>query len=205
MEFTGKSDIKDNSRICEFHFAECQFEAKREDGRRLLKPNAIPDLLNKENCPCVSVIHKDKPRQESKMIETESSSKNPHCGLFSAIQHEYNDELSNTADNCSSEIEDLLTNNSSNDQQLIKNLRASLKKVARERNKYKKDLENMREGLQNIYNDDQLKYIKNRNARGQLWSENTMTKAIKLYLACGTRGYEKFAFPKSPNNSTSTS
>ncbi|KAL1493662.1 hypothetical protein ABEB36_009360 [Hypothenemus hampei] len=65
MEFTGKSDIKDNSRICEFHFSESQFEAKREDGRRLLKPNAIPDLLNKENCPCVSVTHEDKPRQET--------------------------------------------------------------------------------------------------------------------------------------------
>ncbi|XP_029154861.1 52 kDa repressor of the inhibitor of the protein kinase-like isoform X1 [Nylanderia fulva] len=43
------TDPKGNSRLCEFHFDDSQFEDKRQDGRRKLKPNAIPTIfLNKE-------------------------------------------------------------------------------------------------------------------------------------------------------------
>ncbi|XP_063931127.1 uncharacterized protein LOC135143181 [Zophobas morio] len=34
----GRDDLNDNSRICELHFSEQQFEAKRADGRKLLRP-----------------------------------------------------------------------------------------------------------------------------------------------------------------------
>ncbi|KAL1498382.1 hypothetical protein ABEB36_009189 [Hypothenemus hampei] len=34
LEFTGKNDLSDNSKICEFHFSEEQFETQRKDGRK---------------------------------------------------------------------------------------------------------------------------------------------------------------------------
>lgn len=43
-------DPKGDSRLCELHFDDSQFESKRQDGRRKLKPNAIPTIfINKEN------------------------------------------------------------------------------------------------------------------------------------------------------------
>ncbi|CAL1680856.1 unnamed protein product [Lasius platythorax] len=41
---------KGDSRLCEFHFDDFQFENKRQDGRRKLKPNAIPTIfINKDS------------------------------------------------------------------------------------------------------------------------------------------------------------
>nr|XP_054926326.1 THAP domain-containing protein 1-like [Dermacentor andersoni] len=39
-------NVNDNSRICERHFEEDQFEGKRKDGRRLLKSTAVPTLFD---------------------------------------------------------------------------------------------------------------------------------------------------------------
>lgn len=39
---------KGDLRLCEFHFDDSQFENKRQDGRRKLKPNAIPTIFINE-------------------------------------------------------------------------------------------------------------------------------------------------------------
>ncbi|XP_071579535.1 uncharacterized protein [Temnothorax nylanderi] len=39
---------KENSRLCEFHFDDSQFEGGRQDGWRKLKPNAIPTIFVNE-------------------------------------------------------------------------------------------------------------------------------------------------------------
>ncbi|KAL1505179.1 hypothetical protein ABEB36_004801 [Hypothenemus hampei] len=40
-----------NSRLCSDHFEPNQYEQNRQDGRKLLKPNAIPTLFQVPNPP----------------------------------------------------------------------------------------------------------------------------------------------------------
>ncbi|XP_012530428.2 THAP domain-containing protein 2 [Monomorium pharaonis] len=60
---------KEYSRLCEFHFDDSQFENKRQDGRRKLKPNAIPTIfINEKN---INEVLQDKTKVLQE--ETESS------------------------------------------------------------------------------------------------------------------------------------
>lgn len=107
---------------------------------------------------------------------------------------------------CFPEVDPLLdqTNIVEESQTLIENLRNALRKALRERNKYKKALESCVNNLQGTLNEDQIQFIQTGTARGQLWSEDTMTKALKLYLACGAKGYEEIRRQKLPYPSIRT-
>ncbi|XP_063920322.1 uncharacterized protein LOC135135231 [Zophobas morio] len=187
----GRDDLNDNSRICELHFSEQQFEAKRADGRKLLRPNAVPDVLNKNVGACVSMDDCTPltTARENEIFELESCSNNENVNV-----------------GCFPEVDSLLdqTNIVEEFQTLIENLRNALRKALRERNKYKKALENCVNNLQGTLNEDQIQFIQTGTARGQLWSEDTMTKALKLYLACGAKGYEEIRRQKLPYPSIRT-
>nr|XP_012216960.1 PREDICTED: THAP domain-containing protein 4-like [Linepithema humile] len=43
----------ETSRLCEKHFEDSQFEARRADGWKKLKPNAIPTLFDIPNPPSI--------------------------------------------------------------------------------------------------------------------------------------------------------
>lgn len=42
-----------------------------------------------------------------------------------------------------------------------------------------------------IFNEDQQIFLTYRNQRGATWSEQTISKALKLYVACGQKGYDE--------------
>lgn len=54
---------------------------------------------------------------------------------------------------------------------------------------YKRKYEQKEERLEKVFNPDQLQFLKTGSHRGTKWSEETVTKAIKLYLVCGEKGY----------------
>lgn len=165
------------------HFSQKQFEIHRLDRRKLLKHTAVPDLLQKQNRSRGFKNDTGTTKNEPflRNPEVEFVAVHPVCNSYTT-----NIDMDNS---CSPDRENSLINASV--QQSINDLRTNLKKVMRERNAYKKDLDNILDGLHNQYNEDQINYVLHGNARGQIWSEDTMTRAIKLYLSCGKTGYEE--------------
>lgn len=75
---------------------------------------------------------------------------------------------------------------------LIEKLRDKLRKTLRKCAFYKKKLEQKSStNLEKIFTEDQLKYLETGTCRGASWSEESITKGLKLYMACGTTGYEE--------------
>lgn len=45
--------------------------------------------------------------------------------------------------------------------------------------------------LEIVFNKDQRNFMIYKTQRGTSWSADTITKALKLYVACGQKGYEE--------------
>lgn len=52
------------------------------------------------------------------------------------------------------------------------------------KNKYKK-------ALQHVFNEDQIQYLISNTKRIKHWRNDTLQRAFKLKLSCGTNGYEE--------------
>lgn len=76
-------------------------------------------------------------------------------------------------------------------EQHIKKLKKSLNKVIVERNVFKKKLQKRDTRFNAIFNKDQRDFIAQNTQRGASWSAETITKALKLYAACGQKGYDE--------------
>jgi hypothetical protein len=94
-------------------------------------------------------------------------------------------------DNIETEISEILANNDlhQQSQNYIEELKRALRKVGKKCSMYKRKYEQKEERLAQVFNHDQLQFLKTGSHRGTKWSEETVTKAIKLYLACGEKGY----------------
>lgn len=73
----------------------------------------------------------------------------------------------------------------------IKKLKKSLNKTVVEHNILKKKLQKRYVRFNEIFNEDQKDFITRKTQRGTSWSADTITKALKLYAACGQKGYEE--------------
>lgn len=73
----------------------------------------------------------------------------------------------------------------------IKKLKKSLNKTVVERNILKRKLQKRYVRFNEIFNEDQKDFIMRKTQRGTSWSADTITKALKLYAACGQKGYEE--------------
>ncbi|XP_037528690.1 peroxynitrite isomerase THAP4 [Rhipicephalus sanguineus] len=81
----------DSTKICELHFEDSQFEANRQDGRRLLKCTAIPTLfdfmLGRKDVQTQCAVHMDikttqaniRPHTRSTCIQTKALMKDVEC------------------------------------------------------------------------------------------------------------------------------
>jgi hypothetical protein len=89
-------------------------------------------------------------------------------------------------------------------QYYIEELKRVLRKVVKKCSMYKRKYEQKEERLAKVFNHDQLQILKTGSHRGTKWSEETVTKAIKLYLACGEKGYTELREQNLPypNNRT---
>lgn len=55
----------------------------------------------------------------------------------------------------------------------------------------KKKLRQVNSMFNTVFNKDQRYFIAHGNHRGVSWSTNTITKALRLYVACGQKEYEE--------------
>lgn len=90
------------------------------------------------------------------------------------------------------------TSNEISDEEHIKRLKIALQKKMKEcrllKNKLQqKDTQLQQAGTQfeNIFTKDQRYFLVNRTQRGASWSDETITKGLKLYVACGEKGYQE--------------
>ncbi|KAL1509010.1 hypothetical protein ABEB36_003818 [Hypothenemus hampei] len=182
VRFINRSDLTSNSRICEAHFSEKQYEQKRQDKRKKLKNMAYPDILVTPN------KRKREEEDESQLIEKSISH-----DYKKAMYEERNDSESQ---NYSDIVEDsaFAENLSKNDEKLniIKQLRNELKLTKEKLRRCKKKLQEEKRGnINTFFNTDQMEFLKRRQIRGSSWSEDTLLRALKLYMACGTTGYNE--------------
>jgi hypothetical protein len=109
-------------------------------------------------------------------------------------------------DNAETEISELLANSDLHQpsQYYIEELKRVLRKVGKKCSMYKRKYEQKEERLAKVFNHDQLQFLKTGSHRGTKWSEETVTRAIKLYLACGEKGYTELREQNLPypNNRT---
>lgn len=74
----------------------------------------------------------------------------------------------------------------------IRKLRKALKNKMRECNILKKKLREKNLNFEKVFNADQQYFITHCHQRGSSgWSAQTINKALKLYVACGRKGYKE--------------
>lgn len=73
----------------------------------------------------------------------------------------------------------------------IAKLKKELRRAWQKCYNYKRQLTRKMENFNKVFNDDQLQYLSVGSHRGVKWSHETITKALKLYMACGEKGYEE--------------
>lgn len=190
------------------HFSDAQFENKRLDGKRKLKPNAVPDLLPKKLSP--NFVTEE--QNETYIVPDISPIKSENSLDDTLVKNEENifeyemlatDEpqptvVKNETNNFECEEKSFEAEEThevaftlQQQQQMIQSLRERLEKAMRERCYFKNEVKKMENNLRSCFNMDQIYYLKHGNSRGHLWSDETMENAMKLYDLCGGRGYEE--------------
>lgn len=86
----------------------------------------------------------------------------------------------------------------------ITKLKKTLRQTMRKCSILKKKLKRKNINFKNIFNADQQYFITYDKQRGSSWSTNTMNKALRLYVACGRKGYEEMLRQKMPYPSIRT-
>lgn len=87
---------------------------------------------------------------------------------------------------------------------VVQHLRKKVKALSIKCHLYEKKLKRNSGKLETIFNKDQLQYLENMKCRGSSWSDDTIEKSLKLYLACGPTGYDELKRQKLPYPSRRT-
>lgn len=77
------------------------------------------------------------------------------------------------------------------DEKYVIKLRETMYKLRHQNKILKRKLRRRDMKFEKIFNEDQHKFLTSNTQRGASWSSNTMTKALRLYMACGQKGYEE--------------
>lgn len=153
------------------HFEDDQFELNRLDNRKLLKWNAIPTLRT-----AIPLKSQGVKRKLSGNIIFILLHVIAHYPLFA----DEGDPLA--------EINDI-----SEQQNLdqLKHLQDELNNTKTTVATLEHQLNDLEKQFTCIFTEDQIHIMKYGNHRAKEWSDKTIQRAFKLYMACGTKGYEE--------------
>lgn len=96
------------------------------------------------------------------------------------------------------------TSNIISEKEQIKHLQRTLKKTLRQCSHLKRKLRKRNVNFHKVFTEDQVNFIAKNTQRGASWSIETINKALKLYVACGQKGYEEMRRQKLPYPSIRT-
>ncbi|XP_025261910.1 uncharacterized protein LOC105250527 isoform X2 [Camponotus floridanus] len=240
LQLIGKNTLGKRAAICEVHFGEDQFEKNRKDGRKLLRPFAVPNLLyntnneeedNSEKAKSSNVIDVKDIVLHNEIIlrykEDENNAnninENSNVNFCGNVNDDNKTDISRHPETTDVEI---FKKNESNhniyDEQYVTNLKKTLTKIQMQCNIWKRKLrksnailkiartfkktlgktkmkcnilkKRLRKSnaiLETVFNKDQRNFMIYNTQKGTSWSADTITKALKLYVACGQKGYEE--------------
>lgn len=77
------------------------------------------------------------------------------------------------------------------DKNYVSKLIKTIRKTAAQNRIIKKKFRETNAKLNAVLNKDQIYSITHDHHKGKSWSANTINKALKLYVACGQKGYEE--------------
>ncbi|KAJ3657075.1 hypothetical protein Zmor_016106 [Zophobas morio] len=170
IKFINRKNLPARASVCEAHFEETQFETQRTDGRRLLKWNAVPTLKCK--IPESAQIYS---------IDTEGP----------LVTEDVNNELENSTQKSPNTAEstagDLNFVTNLQFQRLKNELQAAQHKIRQ----LEKKINNLKGNFKKAFSEDQVHYLEIGGHRGVEWSDESINKALRLYMACGAKGYEE--------------
>ncbi|XP_072765779.1 uncharacterized protein [Anoplolepis gracilipes] len=90
------------------------------------------------------------------------------------------------------------------DENYVKKLRKTLRKIVAQSHILKKKFRETNTKFNAVLNKDQIYLITHDHHKGKSWSANTIIKALKLYVACGQKGYKEvrkqLPYPMGPQN-----
>lgn len=70
-------------------------------------------------------------------------------------------------------------------------LKKQLKAARKQVNDLENKIKNLSDKYRNFFNKDRVEFLLKGNHRGSEWSNETIDKGLRLYMACGARGYEE--------------
>ncbi|XP_018399468.1 PREDICTED: uncharacterized protein LOC108777155 [Cyphomyrmex costatus] len=184
LELIGKKTLSETAVVCEVHFDNNQFENNREDGRKLLRPFSKPNLLQKH-------IAEDKDKEEN-------NSRNPEFSSDVEVIQFCECEINTTTNIINASQYEMYNT------KYIESLKLNLKRAKRLCNQLKAKLQKRQANFDKVFNIDQRKCIARSSYRGISWSARTINKALKLYVACGQKGYEEICRQNLPYPSIRT-
>ncbi|KAL1493186.1 hypothetical protein ABEB36_011290 [Hypothenemus hampei] len=218
LQLLNQPQLHKEARICECHFSEDQFESKRLDGKKLLKPFAIPDLLSSidvENTR--KSVENDVPMSSTyseitEMQTAQSTERSENDMSLESTQETSNSSINNSIEKDAlgnesneDELNDQLETLLENSEDVLNSLKQTIKSLSRKCRRYEKKLQHRENTiLESIFNEDQLQFLETDKRKGTKWSDDTITKGLKLYLACGTEGYTELLRQKLPYPSIRT-
>lgn len=177
--------------LCNIHFAADMWEKARVDGKQKLKSTAIPTIFQRKNKDMISSDN----GQCSAAINTEDRPESEHEDVSSTLLVEecINDEVEiathvseapKTGD-LKMIIEKLQKSN--------RMLQKRIKKLTYEKRKLTVENRSLKanKSVNKLLNKDQERALHQKTVRGCKWSDDTMRKAIRLKLSCGSSGYEE--------------
>ncbi|XP_049524035.1 uncharacterized protein LOC125945789 [Dermacentor silvarum] len=207
----------DTTKICELHFEQDQFELNRQDGRRLLKWNALPTLFDYRHYTRLSFAHQfynyyffifaarpshRKPPCQRTLPTTlvvdapqSSPAAEGDCDSSESDNTEQNKNVRQSTDVFSlqpseliKKLQDLQKKNTALNFQLL-HCKKKLKKQTKCSKRLQENVSALTSNLK-FLNEDQKSALHKRSRKGCVWSAETVKKALQLKFACGSTGYD---------------
>ncbi|XP_011875701.1 PREDICTED: uncharacterized protein LOC105566351, partial [Vollenhovia emeryi] len=214
IRLIGRDTLPKKAYVCEVHFDSEQFESQRIDGRKLLRQNAKPNLLEKhtlENAEQLDLPEATKPENAEQLDLPEATKPENAEQLDLPEATIHSNEVENiesykdveitaytTASNvkesqhCTNTARITASNCKTYDEKYVTKLRKTLKKMVQRNKIMKRKLREKDARLKKIFNDDQYWFLAHNTQRGVgSWSSNTINKALKLYMAGGQKAYDE--------------
>jgi hypothetical protein len=73
----------------------------------------------------------------------------------------------------------------------ILELKRKLNLAQKRTRKLNEEVEMLKNQVETVFNEDQIDFFKRGTMIGRQWKTDTIKKSLKLYLSCGTTGYEE--------------
>ncbi|XP_063911948.1 uncharacterized protein LOC135128801 [Zophobas morio] len=170
IKFINRKKLPARASVCEAHFEETQFETQRTDGRKLLKWNAVPTL--KCRIPESAQISS---------VDTEGPL------VTEVVTNVLENSMQKSPNTAESTTGDLNFANNLQFQHLQNELQAAQRKIRQLQNK----MNNLKGNFKKVFSDAQLHYLEMGGHRGVEWSDESINKGLRLYMACGAKGYKE--------------